>query len=80
MQFNSMGDEEIADLMLPCESGGGFKVGILKIDVLVCSIRSYLVQLQLQNKLQNLVIDRHRDKMADLHSSRRMFSAVLPVC
>ena len=29
-----MSDEEIEHLMLPCESGGGFKIDILKINVL----------------------------------------------
>ena len=29
-----MSDEEVGDLMLPCESGGVYKVGKLKIDVL----------------------------------------------
>ena len=32
--FKSMGFEEIEGLMIPCESGGVFKIGMPKIDVL----------------------------------------------
>ena len=34
IQFDSIGDEEVADLMLPCESGEVNKIGKPKTDVL----------------------------------------------
>ena len=37
-----MSDEEIEHLMLPCESGGGFKIGILKINVLSLLLQKFL--------------------------------------
>jgi hypothetical protein len=37
-----MSDEKMEHLMLPCESGGGFKIGILKINVLSLLLQKFL--------------------------------------
>jgi hypothetical protein len=41
IQFVSICDEEIQHLMLPCESCGGFRIGIPKIDVLGLLLQNF---------------------------------------